>query len=126
MTPFRIQLIIAAVFLGLGSWCLLAPESVLALTVRPAYQTQDPLIPILIGCFGAQAVLAGVFAAFSTFTRRTFGAFAFALLPFFGFDYYFAIEVPVFNAFIWLDAVANLLMLILCLEGYRQLSRIRS
>ena len=96
------------------------------MTLRPAYLSHDPLIAILIGCFGAQAVLAGIFAAFSTFTRRTFLLFGLAVLPFFWFDYYFYAVEPVFNEFILLDAVGNVMFVVLCGAGYGQLSRIRS
>lgn len=119
--PIRvIQYLIAAVFFVLGGWCLVAPQSVLDLALRPEYQRDDRLLQIVTGCFGAQACLAGVFAAFSTFTKRTFLAFAIAVLPFFGFDYYFYAVDPVFNELILLDALGNLIFLALCGYGYRR------
>lgn len=78
----RLQYAIAAVFLILGGWCLMWPSSVIALTVRPDYQTDHLLGLVSLGAFGAQAVLAGLFAAFSQFTRRTFAAVGMAILPF--------------------------------------------
>ena len=126
MTARRIQLLIAAVFFVLGGWCLLAPASVMHLTVRPTFQTEHELVPLLIACFGAQAVLCGLFAAFSVFTRRTFFAFGLALLPFFYFDYYFYFVEPIFNELILLDVLGNVIFLVLCFLGYRDLSRIRS
>lgn len=120
LSPRLIQWLIAAVFFGLGGWCLVAPAMVLELTVAPAYRSDDPIVPILIGCFGAQAVLAGLFAGFSTFTKRTFAAYGVAVLPFFVFDWYFYAVRPVFNAFILLDAAGNLAFLILCVLGYRR------
>ena len=77
-------------------------------------------MPIIVGCFGAQAVLAGLFAWFSRFTRATFVAYAIALLPFFVFDYWFYAVTPVFNGFILLDAAGNLIMLALCILGWRR------
>ncbi len=75
-----LQYAIAAVFWILGGWRLIAPASVIALTVRPEYQTDDPVALLAVGAFGAQAVLAGLFAGFSVFTRWTFLAYAIALL----------------------------------------------
>ena len=115
-----IQQLIAAVFFGLGGWCLVAPRMVMELTIAPTYRSDAPIVPILIGCFGAQAMLAGLFAAFSTFTKRTFAAYGLAVLPFFVFDWYFYAVRPVFNAFILMDAVGNLAFVILCVLGYRR------
>ena len=115
----RIQSAIAAVFLILGGWCLVAPASVVTLTVTPAYQDYSTLTLVSLGAFGAQACLAGLFAAFSRFTRRTFTAFGVALLPFFVFDLWFYYVVPVFNALILLDLAGNLGMLALCWYGWR-------
>ena len=121
MTPLRIQRLIAAVFLILGGWCLIAPGVVADLCLTAAYRAPDaPVVLILIGCFGAQAVLAGLFAWFSRFTRTTFLVYAIALAPFFVFDWWFYAVVPVFNGFILLDAVGNLIMLALCILGWRR------
>ncbi|HEX8900539.1 hypothetical protein [Vitreimonas sp.] len=122
MTPRTIQYAIAAVFFVLGGWCLIAPQSVIDLTVRPDYRPDDAIAPLLVGCFGAQACLAGLFAAFSIFTRATFLAYGVAVLPFFGFNYYFYFVEPVFNELILLDAAGNLIFLVLCVLGYRRLS----
>ncbi len=75
-----------------------------------------------MGCFGAQAILSGLFAAFSIFTRRTFFVYGLALLPFFWFNYYFVFVVPILNGWMALDFVANVVMLGLCILGYRMLS----
>jgi len=120
MTPLLIQRLIAVVFIGLGGWCLLLPSMVADMTLTPAYRGDDPVIPILVGCFGAQAVLAGLFAAFARFTRVTFLVYGVALLPFFVFDWWFFAMKPVFNGFILLDLVGNLIMLALCFVGWRK------
>jgi hypothetical protein len=73
-----------------------------------------------MACFGAQAIIAGTFAAFATFTRVTFAAYAVVLLPFFLFDYWFYVADPVMTAYILLDAVGNALMLALCYLGWRK------
>jgi len=121
MTPLRIQRLIAAVFLVLGGWCVVAPGMVADLCLTPAYRAPDaPVVPILIGCFGAQAVLAGLFAWFSRFTRTTFLVYGIAVLPFFVFNVWFYAVVPVFSAFMLLDAAGNAIMLSLCVLGWRR------
>ena len=118
MTAKKAQQLLAAVFFMLGGWCLVWPQSVIDLAFMPAYHSDAPIVPILMGCFGAQAVLAGVFAAFSKFTRRTFLAYGIALLPFFVFDYWFYAVEPMLTEIGLLDAVGNLIMLWLCWIGW--------
>jgi len=119
MTPLLAQRLIALPFLVLGSWCLLMPEMVERLCLRPEHYQGSMASTLLIGCFGAQAVLSGLFAWFSRFTRTTFLFYAMALLPFFWFNYWFVFVVPVFNAWMALDFLSNLAMLVLCVIGYR-------
>ena len=119
MTVQRIQYLLASVFFILGGWCVVSPASVMALTIRPDYRTEHPLVLIALGAFGAQAMIAGVFAAFSRFTRTTFLAYGIALLPFFVFDYWFYVVKPVFTIVGMLDAVGNVVMLALCVMGWR-------
>jgi len=119
MTARQCQYLLASVFFVLGGWCLLSPASVLALAIRPEYQSSAPIVPILVGAFGAQALIAGLFAAFSTFTRRTFAAYGVALLPFFVFDYYFYAVEPMLTAIGLLDALGNVAMLALCVVGWK-------
>lgn len=120
MTARTIQYLLASVFFVLGGWCLLSPASVLALAIRPEYQSDAPIVPVLMGAFGAQALIAGLFAAFSVFTRRTFLAYGLALLPFFVFDYYFYAVEPMLTVVGLLDAVGNVVMLFLCWLGWRR------
>lgn len=122
----RLQWLIAAVFFVLGGWCLLAPASVIALTVRPDYQSNDPLTVLSVGAFGAQAMIAGTFAATSRFTRLTFLIYGVGLLPFFGFNYWFYFVEPIFNELMLLDAVGNVIMLALCARGYMVAARVES
>lgn len=119
MSPLLIQRLIAVPFLGLGAWCLFFPGMVERLSLLPAYQHQSATTALLFGCFGAQAMLAGLFAAFSRFTRATFLAYGLALLPFSGFNYWFVFVVPMFSAWMALDLGANVAMLILCVLGWR-------
>ena len=120
MSPLLAQRLIAAPFLVLGAWCLLAPRMVERLGVRPEYYHGDTTTALLIGCFGAQAVLSGLFAAFSRFTRTTFLVYGIALLPFFWFNYWFVFVVPVFNELMLVDFASNAAMLALCVVGYRK------
>lgn len=105
-------------FFALGGCCLVTPASVMELTVREAYRSDHALMLISLGAFGAQAVLAGLFAALSRFTRLRFMGFGLAVLPFFVFDrWFFAVE-PIFNELILLDAAGNLTFIALCAQGY--------
>lgn len=118
--PRQIQLALAAVFFVLGGWCVLAPDSVIDLTIRPAHQAHTPLVRLLVGGFGAQALIAGLFAAFSRFTRTTFLAYGIALLPFFVFDWWFYVRTPILTEIGMLDALGNVIMLWLCVLGWRR------
>lgn len=118
----RWQSLIAVVFIGLGGWCLLAPASIVELTVRPEHRNALPLTLVTIGAFGAQAMLVGLVTATATFTARTFLALGLALLPFFLFDWWFYSIRPLFNGLILLDVAGNLAMLAACARGYWLLS----
>ena len=123
MSVRAIQYLLASVFLVLGGWCLVSPASVMALTITPAFQSDAPIVPILVGAFGAQALIAGLFAAFSKFTKTTFLAYGIALLPFFVFDYWFYAVVPMLTPLGLADAVGNVVMLVLCVMGWRKAER---
>ena len=119
MTTKQIQYALASVFFILGGWCLLSPSSVLELAITPQYRSDAPIVPILVAAFGAQALIAGIFAAFSTFTRATFVAYGLALLPFFAFDYWFYAVEPMLTPIGLLDVAGNVAMLGLCWLGWR-------
>jgi hypothetical protein len=118
MSVRHIQWAIAAVFFVLGGWALLAPRSVIELTLLPQYRTGTPILPFAIACFGAQAMISGLFAAFSRFARATFLAYGLALLPFFAFNWWFTFVDPVFTMVGLLDAAGNLVMLAACILGW--------
>jgi len=120
MTVRQIQWALASVFFILGGWALVAPRSVIELTFLPEYRVGTPILPFAIGCFGAQAMISGLFAAFSRFTRATFLAYGIALLPFFVFNWWFTFVDPVFTTIGLLDAVGNVIMLVLCVIGWRK------
>jgi hypothetical protein len=119
MTPLTTQRLIALPFLILGAWCLFWPGFVEQLVFQPAYRHLSATSALMIGCFGAQAMLAGLFAATSRFTRLTFAAYGAALIPFFGFNYWFVFVEPMFNGWMALDFGANAAMLVLCFVGWR-------
>ena len=73
----------------------------------------------MIGCFGAQAMLCGLFISLSRLTRRAFLAYGLSLFLFFAFNYYFVFAEPVFSKWMALDFIANVFMLGLCVMGYR-------
>ena len=120
MTVRQIQWAIAAVFFVLGGWALLAPQSVIDLTFLPEYRLGTPVLAFCVACFGAQAMISGLFAAFSRFTRATFLAYGIALLPFFVFNWWFTFVDPVFTKIGLLDAAGNAIMLALCVVGWRK------
>ena len=126
MTTQRIQWLLASVFFILGGWALLAPQTVIDLAFQPQYRSGGHILTFAVACFGSQGVISGLFAAFSRFTRATFLAYGVALLPFFVFDYWFTVVDPIFTAVGLLDAVGNVVMLALCVIGWRQLDPARA
>lgn len=122
MQPNQIQRLIALPYLTLGAWCMLTPHMVETLTINPAYRHLSATSALMIGCFGAQAVLGGLFIWFSQWRRTTFLVYAIALLPFFAFNYWFVFEVPIFNHWMVIDFAANAVMLGLSLWGWRILA----
>ena len=123
MQPLYIQRTISLPYFVLGSWCVLAPRMVESLTVNPAYQHLSATSALFIGCFGAQAVLGGLFIWFSVWKRMTFLVYAIALLPFFWFNYWFVFEVPIFNRWLVLDFGSNAAMIALSVWGWRTTAR---
>lgn len=113
-----IQFGIAAVFLMLGAWCLIAPQNVIDLSVREAHRDQGTLLSVSVAAFGAQAMLAGLLAGAARFTRTTFLCLGLSIIPFFMFDWWFYAIEPLFNEFILLDAAGNLAFITLCARGY--------
>lgn len=119
ISPLVVQRLIALPFLVLGSWCLFMPRLVLELGLNPEYRQLTTTSALLMGCFGSQAILSGLFAWFSRFTRTTFLVYGIALLPFFWFNYWFVFVEPVFNQWMALDFVSNAVMFGLSVWGWR-------
>jgi hypothetical protein len=118
MSPRLIQRILAAVYLGLGAWCLLWPQSIQDLSLRTEFRSEAPALNLTLACFGAQAMLTGLLAATARFTRTTFLWFGLATLPFFVFNYYFYFVVPMFTEVMAVDFVGNIVLLSFCTYGY--------
>lgn len=114
---------IAAVFLSLGGWALLAPGNVIDLAITEAYRENTYLTEFIMACFGAQAVLFGVMALVVRWTAPGFLVFAALLLPFFWFNYHFHYVEPVLTSIGMLDFAGNATMLILALLGWRAAKR---
>jgi hypothetical protein len=119
MSARTAQFLIAAVFLLLGGWALLAPASVIELAVTEAYRDSTYLTRFTMACFGAQAVLFGVMALVTRWDARSFVIFAALLLPFFGFNYWFHYQEPVLTSIGMLDFAGNVTMLVLAVLGWR-------
>ncbi len=120
MTPARIRWIITSVFFLPGGWALLWPQGVIDLTLLPEYRVGTPILPFVVACFGAQAMISGLFAGFSRFTKTTFLAYGLALIPFLVFNIWFLLVDPVFTRLGWLDALGNAVMAAMCGLGWRR------
>ena len=120
LSTTTLQRLLASVFFGLGGWCVVAPASVVSLAIRPEYRSTAPIVPILVVCFGLQALLSGLFAAASRFNRWTFGLYGLALIPFFVGDFYFYLVKPMLTEVGMADLAGNLVMLAICVAGWRQ------
>lgn len=110
----------ALVFLGLGGWCLLAPQMVEALSLKAEYQHLSATTALLMGCFGAQAVLCGSLMLLARFTAATFLGFGLlASIPFFIFNAWFVWVAEMFTAWMLLDFAGNVSFLVIGLFGWR-------
>ena len=121
--PRIAQSLIAAVFLLLGGWALLAPASVIELAITEAYRDSTFLTRFTMACFGAQAVLFGLMTLAVRWSARGFLVFAVLLLPFFGFNYRFHYEVPVLTSIGMLDFAGNAVMLVCAIIGWQAARR---
>lgn len=121
----RLRLGLSLIFLGLGGWCLVAPHMVERLSLQPDHQMLTVASAVLIGCFGAQAVLCGVLLAVARFDARAFLVFGLAgSIPFFVFNAYFVFVSRMFTSWMLLDFVGNLAILGLGLAGFAIMRRL--
>lgn len=120
MTARHVQYLLAAVFGGLGGWCVLLPGMVETLVFQPEFRELSATSRLMIQCFGAQAVLVAVLMSVSVLPARGFLVFGLAgSLPFLVFNYHFLFVAKMFTPWLLLDFVGNLAILGLGLWGYR-------
>lgn len=112
------QFLIAFVFLGLGGWALVAPQSVIDLALTEPYREDSFILRFTMACFGAQAVMFGIMALVTRWSSKSFATFAVVLIPFFVFNWYFHYEVAVLTSIGMLDFAGNTVMFIACLVGW--------
>ena len=123
MSARMAQFGIAAVFLLLGGWALVAPGSVIDLALTPEYSTDSFEARFIMACFGAQAVLFGIIALVTRWSARAFLVFAVLLLPFFWFNYHFHYVEPVLTSIGMLDFAGNATMFALAVWGWHAARR---
>ena len=99
---------------------MVAPSSVVTLAFRPEFRSTAPIVTFLVICFGSQALLSGLFAATSRFTRWTLLLYGAALIPFFAADFYLYLVKPVLTEVGMADLIGNVIMLAICVFGWRQ------
>lgn len=120
MKSITIQRILGSIFLILGLWVLLFPGHAEQTALSPAHYIGTHASAVLIGCFGAQAVLCSILLLTAVFTSRTFLIFGLVgSIPFFIFNYYFLYVVPIFNNWMFLDFIGNIGILLCGIAGWR-------
>ena len=120
MKAITIQRILGSIFLILGSWVLLFPGHAEQTVLSSEHYIGTYTSAVLIGCFGAQAVLCSILIYTAVFTPRTFLCFGLVgSIPFFIFNYYFLYVVPIFNSRMFLAFVGNIGILLCGIAGWR-------
>ena len=90
------------------------------LSLREEYRHLSDTSALLLGCFGAQAVLVGLLTLLSRFTAQTFLVFGLAAsLPFFVFNAWFVFVAEMFTALMLLDFAGNVSFLVIGILGWR-------
>lgn len=120
MTALACQRSIAAIFLGLGGWCLVFPGHMIDTVFLPEFRDHGRMTHVLVQGFGAQAMLSGVFASFGRWGPRAFAIYSVLLLPFFLFNYWSVWINPIFNNFGLIDLAGNAIMAALCGLGWKR------
>ena len=120
MSATSLQRALGSIFLILGLWVLLFPSHAEQTALSPEHYIGTYTSAVLVGCFGAQAVLCSILLFTAVFTSRTFLIFGLVgSVPFFAFNYYFLYVVPVFNDWMFLDFVGNIGILLCGIIGWR-------
>ena len=112
-------MVLGTIFLVLGLWALMLPGVVERIVLTQDHVIGSSASAVLIGCFGAQAVLCSILIFTTKFTSRTFLIFGLvASLPFFVFNYYFVFINPIFTNWMLLDFVGNVGILLCGVIGW--------
>lgn len=120
MKAIHLQQGLAFIFFSLGGWCLIDPATVESLVLRPEFYVGNATSQLLMGCFGAQAILVSVLLWTSVFRPTTFLIFGIlGSIPFFVFNVYFYFIAKMFTNWMLLDFVGNLGILACGILGYR-------
>ena len=121
LTAARTQRVLGCIFLSLGAWCFMAPEQVQLLALRPGFGNATSAL--LMGAFGAQAMLVGIAVLCARFNAQGFVWFGVAtLLLFLAFDAAFG-AMQMNGGGLWLGAAGSAAVLGLALHGARQAAR---
>lgn len=106
----RIQTTMAVGYSAMGAWCVLAPASVITLSLTSTFARVDATTMLLMQCFGAQAVTTGLLLGTATMTAASFKAFGLAMLPYLGFNVWFGVGPGkgMFTPVLGLDFVGNI------------------
>ena len=120
LTSRQIQVALSAIFIVLGAWCVVAPGNVEGLMLRPEYQHQDATTHVLLGCFGAQAILAGTLLYLADLSPSAFLMFGLiGSIPFYiFFNWYFYFVQPMFTSLMLVDVLGNTGILCCGIAGY--------
>jgi len=90
------------------------------LSLKAEYQHLSDTSALLMGCFGAQAVLCGSLMLLARFTAQTFLGFGLlASIPFFVFNAWFVWVAEMFTAWMLLDFAGNVSFLLIGIFGWR-------
>ncbi len=124
----KYQRFMGTVFTGMGLACLMFPSTVLRLSIPVDRWTSiitinqvDPIVKLLMQCFGSQAVLSGILILSSEFTESTFAIFGTSMIPFFVFDC-LAWSGGLLTSFGAVgDAVGNIIFSVCSYYGYKGL-----
>ncbi|MEZ5471304.1 MAG: hypothetical protein R3E90_05940 [Marinicella sp.] len=120
MKSIHVQKLLSFIFFILGGWCLVMPGTVELLSLKPEYYVGNATSRLLLGCFGAQAILVGAVILFSEFKPKTFLVFGIiGSVPFFVFNFYFYFIAKMFTDWMLLDFIGNLGILGLGIWGFR-------
>ena len=120
MKAQHIQRFLGAIFLLLGLWALVFPAMVETFVLAQDHFIGTTASAVLIGCFGAQAVLCSILIFTTSFSARTFLIFGvLGSIPFFIFNYYFVFVTPIFTDWMLLDFAGNVGILLCGVIGWR-------